>query len=44
MDADLLVKLALALEAHDAIGLGEEGIVLADAHVQTGMQCTLVPR
>ena len=37
MHAHLLVKLALALEAHDTIHLGKEGVILADAHVQAGM-------
>ena len=35
--ADLLLVAALALEAHDAVHLGVEGIVAADAHVQAGM-------
>ncbi len=36
MYADLLVKLALALEADDAVSLGEEGVILTDAHIQAG--------
>ena len=37
IDADLLLVAAQALEAHDAVLLGKQGVILADAHVEAGM-------
>lgn len=37
IDADLLLVAAQALEAHDAVFLGKQGVILADAHVEAGM-------
>jgi len=36
--ADLLVAEMLDLEANDAVDLGKEGIVFADAHVGAGVE------